>query len=134
MPVTPDWEELFSVATQARALAYAPYSKFRVGASALLADGRVVSGCNVENASYGLSVCAERNALACAVMEGGPKPVAIAIVADAASAVPPCGMCRQVMAEFATSDLPVRSRNLQGLELRTTLGELLPHAFTQGFL
>jgi len=129
------WARLFEAATQARQHAYAPYSSFRVGAAALTEDGQIFSGCNVENASYGLSVCAERSAIFRAVCElGKPKLLALAIVADTRTPSPPCGMCRQVMAEFAGPDLPVRSRNLRGREKRYRLGRLLPDAFSSAFL
>jgi cytidine deaminase len=128
------WEQLFEAAKKVRERAHAPYSRFPVGAAVLYADGQVVSGCNVENSSYGLSVCAERGALAAGVSQGRDKPVAIAIVVDTPTPCPPCGMCRQVMLEFAPKELPVRSRNLKGDEARYTLGELLPHAFTSDFL
>ncbi|PTL78475.1 cytidine deaminase [Vitiosangium sp. GDMCC 1.1324] len=128
------WEQLFEAAKKVRERAYAPYSRFPVGAAVLYADGSVVSGCNVENSSYGLSVCAERGALAAGVAQGRDRPVAVAIVVDTPTPCPPCGMCRQVMLEFAPKELPVRSRNLKGDEARYTLGELLPHAFTRDFL
>jgi cytidine deaminase len=128
------WEKLFELAMQVRERAHAPYSRFPVGAAVLYADGSVVTGCNVENSSYGLSVCAERSAFAAGVAQGRGKPVAVAIVVDTPTPCPPCGMCRQVMMEFAPKELPVRSRNLKGDEARYTLGELLPHAFTSDFL
>jgi len=128
------WEQLFEAAAKVRERAHAPYSRFPVGAAVLYPDGAVVTGCNVENSSYGLSVCAERGALAAAVAQGRSRPLAIAIVVDTPTPCPPCGMCRQVMLEFAPKELPVRSRNLKGDEARYTLGELLPHAFTSDFL
>ena len=128
------WEQLFEAAKKVRERAHVPYSRFPVGAAVLYADGQVVSGCNVENSSYGLTVCAERGALAAGVAQGRDKPVAIAIVVDTPTPCPPCGMCRQVMLEFAPQELPVRSRNLKGDEARYSLGELLPHAFTSDFL
>lgn len=128
------WEQLFEAAKKVRERAHAPYSRFPVGAAVLYADGGVVTGCNVENSSYGLSVCAERGALAAGVAQGRDRPVAVAIVVDTPTPCPPCGMCRQVMLEFAPKELPVRSRNLKGDEARYTLGELLPHAFTRDFL
>jgi cytidine deaminase len=128
------WERLFEAATKVRERAHAPYSRFPVGAAVLYADGSVVVGCNVENSSFGLTVCAERNALAAGVAQGRVKPVAVAIVVDTPTPCPPCGMCRQVMLEFAPKDTPVRSRNLKGEEARYSLGELLPHAFTSDFL
>ncbi|MBZ4419599.1 cytidine deaminase [Myxococcus sp. RHSTA-1-4] len=127
------WERLFEEAARVRSRAHAPYSRFPVGAAVLYSDGAVVPGCNVENATYGLTVCAERNALAAGVAQGHGRPVAVAIVVDTPEPCPPCGMCRQVMAEFASADLPVRSRTPKGGEARYTLGELLPHAFTKAF-
>lgn len=129
---TIDWNALFAAAEQARQRAHAPYSKFQVGAALLLADGSVARGCNVENASYGLTVCAERNAIGAAQL-AGHKPVAVAIVVDSREPTPPCGMCRQVLAEFGDASLPVASRTAQGQEAHWTLGELLPHAFTRAF-
>lgn len=127
-----DWPKLYDAAEAARRLAHAPYSKFQVGAALLLEDGSIVSGANVENASYGLTVCAERNAIGASVLKA-KKPVAVAIVVDSREPTPPCGMCRQVLAEFGTPELPVRSRTLGGQEAKWTLGELLPFAFTQRF-
>lgn len=127
------WQQLFDAAEAARQRAHAPYSKFHVGAAILCEDGSIVGGCNVENASYGLTVCAERNAIGAMVL-GGLKPVAVAIVVDSREPTPPCGMCRQVLAEFGAPELPVRSRTPRGDEARWTVGELLPHAFTRSFL
>ncbi|MEW6430952.1 MAG: cytidine deaminase [Myxococcota bacterium] len=127
-----DWEKLFEAAEAARQRAYAPYSKFLVGAALLCDDGSIVSGCNVENASYGLTVCAERNAVGAMVL-AGRTPRAVAIVVDSREPTPPCGMCRQVLAEFGDASMPVRSRTPAGLERPWTLGELLPHAFTKSF-
>ncbi|MCY1042488.1 cytidine deaminase [Corallococcus sp. bb12-1] len=128
------WERLFEEALRVRQRAHVPYSRFPVGAAVLYADGSVVAGCNVENATYGLTVCAERNAFAAGVAQGKEKPLAVAVVVDTPEPCPPCGMCRQVMAEFAGPDIPVRSRTLNGGEARYSLGELLPHAFTRAFL
>lgn len=91
---------LLSEAKKAAKRAYAPYSGFSVGASILFEDGSVVSGCNVENESYGLSICAERNAMTTAVYKGGLKPIAIAIVGAEGTMCPPCGACRQFLSEF----------------------------------
>jgi cytidine deaminase len=128
-----DWQQLFEAAEKARQRAHAPYSKFQVGAAILCDDGSVISGCNVENASYGLTVCAERNAIGAMVL-AGRKPVAVGIVVDSREPTPPCGMCRQVLAEFGDASLPVASRIKNGTQARWTLGELLPHAFTRSFL
>jgi len=128
------WDTLFEIASTYRARAYAPYSHFQVGAGVLFEDGTLWGGCNMENSSYGLCVCAERHAIGRAVNEGRRKLLAVAIVVDSREPCPPCGMCRQVMAEFAGPSLPVRMRNLKGEEGQYTLGELLPHAFTKDFL
>lgn len=127
------WEQLFEAAELARQRAYAPYSKFQVGAVILCDDGSISAGCNVENASYGLTVCAERNAVG-AMALGGKKPVAVAIVVDSREPTPPCGMCRQVLAEFGAPSLPVASRTVSGVVANWTIAELLPHAFTKSFL
>jgi cytidine deaminase len=127
------WSKLFAVAEQARRKAHAPYSKFHVGAAIECDDGSIVSGCNVENASYGLTVCAERNAIGAMVLKGR-RPRRVAIVVDHSRPVPPCGVCRQVLAEFADAGVPVRSRTLIGDVLETTVGELLPFAFGGEFL
>jgi cytidine deaminase len=128
------WDKLFEAATVARSKAYAPYSNFQVGAAILAEDGTIHPGCNVENSSYGLAVCAERGAFSRMVVEGKKKAVAVAIVVDTPEPTPPCGMCRQTMAEFGEPSMEVRSRNLQGKELASTLKELLPHAFTKAWL
>jgi cytidine deaminase len=128
------WEKLFAAAVEARGRAYAPYSKFQVGAALWTEDGAIVPGCNVENASYGLSICAERNAVARMVAEGRKRVAAVAIVVDTEQPCPPCGMCRQVLTEFASANVPVRSRTLKGAEEEHTVGELMPHAFDRGFL
>ena len=129
----PQWSQLFEAATAARLKAHAPYSQFQVGAAFECDDGSIVSGCNVENASYGLTVCAERNAMARTVFEG-KKVLAVAIVTEAKWVTPPCGMCRQVLAEFCAPTMPIRSRTTSGQEARYTLKGLLPHAFTGEWL
>jgi cytidine deaminase len=121
-------EALLEAAIAARLQAYAPYSGFFVGA-AVLAGGRVFSGCNVENAAYGLTNCAERTAILKAVSEGVRKIEAMAVVADSPGPVSPCGACRQVIAEFATGDVPVYTANLSGMRRTWTVKELLPGAF-----
>jgi cytidine deaminase len=118
---------LIENARRAQANAYAPYSGFRVGAAVLSADGRVFQGCNVENASFGLTVCAERNAVAAAVVAGA-RPAAVAVVTPR-DHVGPCGACRQVLAEFDL-DMPVVLADGNGERpMLTTLRELLPGAF-----
>jgi cytidine deaminase len=124
-----DDEALRGVAEQARERAYAPYSDFRVGCAVLGADGRVYSGCNVENASYGLTACAERNAIAAAVAGGCRAVVKVAVTSDRDAPVALCGACRQVIAEFAEPDTEIVSYGAGGEEARATLAELLPRAF-----
>ena len=131
--VSIDWEALFAAADAIRARAHARYSNFKVGAAICCDDGTIIAGCNVENASFGLTICAARSAIARMIAEG-KKLKAVAIVVDSKQPTPPCGMCRQVMAEFAPATLEVRSRNTAGAEERYTLGALLPHAFTADFL
>jgi len=122
-----------SAARGARRRAYAPYSGFRVGA-AVLAGGRVFAGANVENASYGLTLCAERSAAAAAASSGARRIEAVAVASGTAEPTPPCGMCLQTLAEFAGPSLPVLLVGARGGRVETTLGELLPRAFGKRFL
>lgn len=121
-------DRLLEAARRAMASAYAPYSGFRVGAALLAADGTVWAGCNVENASFGLTICAERVALFHAVSEGRRDFKALALVTEAEEPVPPCGACLQVLSEFC-SDLSVVSGAPQGREKKWMLCELLPERF-----
>jgi cytidine deaminase len=118
---------LLAAARAVRAHAHAPYSKYRVGAAVLDERGRVHVGCNVENASYGLTVCAERNAVAAAVAAGARHVRAIAVVT--ATGATPCGACRQVIAELADPAAPVLLARPGGAARATTVGGLLPRAF-----
>lgn len=124
---------LLDAAREAKARAYAPYSKFHVGAALLCADGSIVPGCNVENASYPAGTCAERVALGAAVAAGRRDFTAVAIATDAPAATPPCGICRQALAEFAP-DLAVLALDRSGQVTRWTLRALLPHPFTPSSL
>lgn len=124
----PDFEDLRRRAAAAREHAIAPYSGFRVGAAIAAADGRVFTGCNVENASYGLTVCAERVALLKALSEGVRAFTAVVVVADTTHPTPPCGACRQLLWEYC-GDVPVALANLDGEAGRHRLGELLPYPF-----
>ncbi|MEW6545525.1 MAG: cytidine deaminase [Bacillota bacterium] len=121
-------ETLVELAKGARELAYAPYSGFAVGAALLTRSGDVFTGCNVENASYGLTVCAERVAIFKAVSQGHREFVALAVVADTEGVCLPCGACRQVMREFG--DLRVIMANLRGERAVSSVGELLPWGFS----
>lgn len=120
--------QLIDEATRARENAVAPFSKFKVGAALLLADGRIVRGCNVENSTYGLTVCAERVALLSALAAGERKFVAVAVSTDAPEPATPCGPCRQLMWEYC-GDIDVVVANLQGIVRHYTLSELFPHPF-----
>lgn len=128
-----DWETLEQAARAARERAHAPYSRYRVGAALLGEDGRVFTGCNVENASYGLCLCAERSALATAVDAGMPRFRALVVATGGARAAAPCGMCRQVLAEFPPS-FPVRCVSERGDRLDTSVAELLPYPFGPSYL
>lgn len=132
MQVTHDLiERLVDAARRARENAYAPYSEYRVGAAIATEDGSIFSGCNVENASYGATICAERGAIARMVASGGSSPVACVIVTGGTTPASPCGICRQVLAEFA-HDMPIVlvSDSEQGeVREQTTLDELLPRRF-----
>jgi cytidine deaminase len=123
-------DDLIARASAARTRAYAPYSGFTVGA-ALIAEGDVFDGANVENASYGLAICAERNAIARAVLEGIRDISCIAVVTETSPPASPCGMCLQTLAEFASdfAALRVLLCNPRGERVSLTLAELLPHAF-----
>ncbi|MFT4549186.1 MAG: cytidine deaminase [Verrucomicrobiales bacterium] len=126
--MTHKYQSLIDAAIAARLAAYAPYSKFQVGAALLCGDGEIVTGCNVENLSYGLTICAERNAIFTAVAAGRQKFAAIAIAADTEKAISPCGACRQVMCEFG--DFPVMLANLHGELVESSVSELLPRGQT----
>lgn len=133
-PLPKDQEDaLCAAALTARDRAYAPYSNFRVGAALLTADGTVLVGCNVENASYGLCLCAERTAVAGAVATGHRHFTAIAIATGSSPPSPPCGMCRQVLAEFA-AELPVYLVNPNGDRVCVMLSQLFPSSFDRALL
>ena len=121
-------DELVAAATGVMAHAYSPYSNVRVGAALRAADGRVFTGCNVENASFGMTLCAERTAVVKAVSEGAREFTALAIATSLDGALMPCGACRQVLFEFAPA-LRVIVAGAGGERVETSLGDLLPEAF-----
>lgn len=127
------YETLIHAATEARLRAYAPYSKFYVGAAVLTRSGAIFQGCNIENSSYGATVCAERVALFQAYAHGERKFEALAIATDTSPPSPPCGICRQVILELA-GDITIILANLAGERHEFKLSQLLPEAFSQKFL
>jgi cytidine deaminase len=124
----PGFETLVAAALAVRERARAQYSSFRVGAALLASDGRIFTGCNVESASFGLTMCAERVALVKALSEGAENFTALAVVADTTSPTPPCGACRQLLWEYC-GDIPVVLANLTHLQREERLGALLPLPF-----
>jgi len=128
-----DEQKLIDAARAAREKAYAPYSNFRVGAALRTKAGKIYSGCNIENASYGLTLCAERTAIFKAMSEGEREFDAIAVVCDTEKLTPPCGSCRQIIWEFC-GDVPVILANLKGKVERDTAAKLLPRPFDRSFL
>lgn len=126
-------QDLIAAAKAVRENAFAPYSGFRVGAAALGDDGVIYTGCNVESATYGLTMCAERNAIFKGVSEGVKRFTAIAVVVDTDELTPPCGACRQVIWEFC-GDVPVILANLNGKTETIQMRDLLPRAFDSEFL
>lgn len=127
-----DKNQLIIKAKEARSLSYSPYSRFAVGAALLTKDGKVFVGANIENSSYPLCMCAERNALYNAMMNGYKKEdfVALALSADTDEPCSPCGACRQVISELFPREAPIYMSNLKGDEKETTIDELLPFAFS----
>jgi cytidine deaminase len=123
-------KQLIKEAMSAREMAYVPYSTFKVGAALLAKDGTVYKGCNIENAGYSMTNCAERTAFFKAVSEGVRDFVKLAVVADTEGPVSPCGACRQVISEFCDPDMEVILTNLKGDTQVTTVADLLPGAFS----
>lgn len=121
--------KIIEAAKKARENAYIPYSNFSVGAALLTEEGDIITGCNIENASFGLTNCAERTAIFKAISEGMTKFQALAVVADSPQPISPCGACRQVIAEFCHPDMPIYLTNIKGDLKKTTIKELLPDAF-----
>ncbi|MFN2453594.1 MAG: cytidine deaminase [Pyrinomonadaceae bacterium] len=126
-------QRLIAAASDALAYAFAPFSDFRVGAALETIDGKIFTGCNIENATYGLTMCAERVAIFKAVSEGARRFRRLAIVAETKELTPPCGACRQIIWEFC-SDIPVLLANNRGDTATLQMSELFPHAFDKSFL
>ncbi|NBD36806.1 MAG: cytidine deaminase [Chloroflexi bacterium] len=121
-------EDLIAAAIAARERAYAPYSNYKVGAAVLTEDGQIVTGCNVENAVFPLTLCAERVAIAKAISEGAHAIAAVAVATQNGGA--PCGSCRQVIREFSAPDSPIFIARLDGRYRKHTIGQLLPDSFS----
>ncbi|ARC85523.1 cytidine deaminase [Clostridium argentinense CDC 2741] len=126
-----EYKELVKTAIKAREKAYVPYSKFKVGAAVITEDGSVYEGCNIENASYGATNCAERTAIFKAVSEGHREIKVIAVVGDMSTFTTPCGICRQVIAEFASKDLKIIIIKNEDEYVVKNLEDILPGAFTK---
>lgn len=129
MSAAPDFDALFAAAAAIQPRAYAPYSRFRVGAALLADDGAVYAGCNVENAAYPAGTCAEAGAIAAMVAGGGGAIRAVLVFGEGAELVTPCGACRQRIREFAAPETPVAVAGSEGVRARFTLEELLPASF-----
>lgn len=129
-------DELILKAKEAREASYSPYSKFKVGAAILMKDGTYILGCNVENSSYGLSICAERNALFQMVAKGYKKgdAKAMCIIGQTDTPISPCGACRQVMEELLSRDCKIILANLKNDVKQMTIDELLPYSFSEDSL
>jgi len=125
---------LLEHATRVRENAHAPYSNFKVGAAIRSVEGNIHVGCNVENAAYPEGTCAEAGAIAAMIASGDSRIAEIAVVADCPAPVPPCGGCRQKLAEFAAPDVPVTLATTDGVTAVTTVADLLPGAFDAGFM
>lgn len=126
-----EYKELINVALKYREMAYAPYSKFKVGAAVIMEDGTIYGGCNIENASFGATNCAERTAIFKSVSEGNRKLKAIAIVGDTSTYTFPCGICRQVISEFADKNCDIILVKNENEYKVKKLEEILPGAFTK---
>lgn len=123
-----EWESLIEAASRARENAHAPYSGYRVGAAVRTADGSIFAGCNVENRSYGVSLCAERSALAAAVTAGKPDFTALVVMTSSEPPAAPCGLCREALTELAP-ELPILLVNPTGAKREARLADLLPDRF-----
>jgi len=124
-----DWSPLIDAAEAVRRNAYAPFSEFKVGAAVQTQSGRIFSGCNVENRSYGATICAERFAVGSAIAAGETRIEGVVVVTATSPPSPPCGLCLQVLAEFGDAQLPILLLNLKGERLESQLADFLPHPF-----
>ncbi|MET3898799.1 cytidine deaminase [Devosia sp. UYZn731] len=134
MSQTPTDKALYEAAEAIRAKAYAPYSKFSVGAAILADDGKIYSGCNIENAAYPQGNCAEASAISAMIAGGGKRITRIYVTGPGSAPVTPCGGCRQRIREFADLDVTVISHGVEGEALVCTLEQLLPHSFGPEYL
>jgi cytidine deaminase len=134
MPKTPTDKALFQAAEAIRAKAYAPYSRFTVGAAILADDGKIYSGCNIENAAYPVGNCAEASAIAAMIAGGARRITRIYVTGPGTEPVTPCGGCRQRIREFADLDVQIISHGVDGQPLAATLAQLLPHSFGPEYL
>ncbi len=134
LKVDETFSKLFPIAKRALDKAYSPYSKVKVASAVMMSDGKVYVGCNVENASYGATMCGERTAIFKAVSEGRKKIKALLVVTNQKDIWPPCGLCRQVIAEFAGPNVPIYSANLEKEYKKMKFSELLPFAFGPAYL
>jgi cytidine deaminase len=125
----PDLDALFEAARTIQARAYAPYSRFKVGAALATPDGRIFSGCNVENAAYPIGTCAEAGAISAMIAAGGDRIATILVMGEGAHLVTPCGGCRQRIREFAAPGTIIHVAGPEGIRRSFTLEELLPHSF-----
>ena len=125
---------LMDAAREVRENAYAPYSRFKVGAAVRGRSGQIYRGCNVENVAYPEGTCAEAGAIAAMIAAGETELTEVAVIADSPSPVPPCGGCRQKLAEFGRHDVPVTLATIDGATLETTVGDLLPGRFDAGHM
>ena len=126
--------DLFAAAEAVRARAYAPYSRFSVGAAILADDGKIYAGCNIENAAYPIGNCAEPSAIAAMIAGGGKRIKRMYVTGPGSAPVTPCGGCRQRIREFADQDVVVISHGVEGTPLPQTVAELLPHSFGPEYL
>jgi len=124
-----NWEPLLTAAREARSHSHSPYSRFAVGAAVLTEDGTIFAGANVENRSFGVTVCAERSAFAAAVSAGHRSFAGVAIVAESSPPAAPCGVCRETMAEFCAPSMPILLANPRGERRETSLQEIFPLPF-----